>query len=58
MSWGNGGTEFVGVADQSLVQIEADSRRENLCLTLRGWAGTRGWIAQKPRIEPDVTGKS
>jgi len=56
MCWSNKGAELVGVVNQWLVQVEAQAMRGSLCLTLPGWLGTRGRIAQRSRIESNRTG--
>jgi hypothetical protein len=48
----------MGVANQRLVQLEIHALRRNLSLTLPGEPGTRGWIAQKLRTQPNMTGKN
>lgn len=40
-----------------MVQLEAHARRKSPYLTLPGWPGTRIWRAQKPSIEPNLSGK-
>jgi hypothetical protein len=40
MSWGNGGSELVEVANNCLVQLEARVKRRSPCLILPGYPGT------------------
>jgi hypothetical protein len=49
--------EFVEVATQCLVSLEAQALRGSPWPTLPGWPGTRHWLVQTPREEPNVTGK-
>jgi hypothetical protein len=57
MCSGNYDSELVRVAKEWLVQLEAHAMRWNQCLTLSGWPGTRGWIGQRPRVEPNRAGQ-
>jgi hypothetical protein len=57
MGWGNGGTKLAGMVNQILVQLEAHVMRGSPTLTLPGWPGTRDRAAQRPRIEPNMTGQ-
>jgi hypothetical protein len=55
---GKGRTEIVGVANQCLIQLETQATRGSICLTLSGESGTRGWIAQRPRIDSNMFEKN
>lgn len=46
-------TELVDMANQCLVELEAPDRRGSPCPTLLGWTGTKDWIVQRPRVEPN-----
>ena len=49
--------EIVGVANQWLVQLEILAMRGVPPLILPRRAGTRSWIAQRPRIVPNTNGE-
>lgn len=49
-----GGRVLVGVTNQYLVLLEAHTMRGSFCLTLPRWPGTGGWVAQKPRVQPNT----
>ena len=39
------------------VTIEIHTKRGSPCKMFTGGTGTRGWIAKRPRIEPNTIGK-
>lgn len=57
MYWCNDGAELVEVANQCLVELEANATKESPCPTLPGWPKTRDMISQRPRIEANSLGK-
>jgi hypothetical protein len=38
-------------------KLEAHALRKNPCPTLSRWPGTGNWVAQRPRVETNMTGK-
>jgi hypothetical protein len=51
-----GCTEIVGITNEWLVHLETQATRGSPALTLPGGPGTRSWITQRPRIEPNTSG--
>lgn len=56
--WGKGGKELVEGANQLLVQLETYAMRGTPPLTPPRGSGTRHWIAQRPRVQPNMPGKN
>jgi hypothetical protein len=57
MCWGKSSTEIVGVANQRLLQLVTHTTRGSPSPALPGGQGTKGCIAQRPRIEPNIPDK-
>jgi hypothetical protein len=54
MCWGKGSTEVLEGANYSQVQPETHVTKGSSSLTFTVSSKTRGWIAQRPRIEPNT----
>lgn len=50
----NGGAELGEVANK---RLEIHARRGSPSWRLPGWPGSTGWIAQRPRVESNMTGE-